>query len=322
LWARTHREIHPQPLTYAELIDKTIAYASAIKDVAPGALVFGPVNYGWNGYTSLQHAPDANANGDFQDYYLQQMATAEKKIGKRLVDVFDVHWYPEATGNGVRIMGGRSNNTPPVAAARMAAPRSLWDSTYTETSWIAKTSTQGPIRLIPRLKEKIEKNYPGTKLAITEYDTGGGGDISGGIAHADMLGIFGREEVFAAALWPGPNISYLVAAMEMYRNFDGKNGSFGDIAVSATTSNIADSSIYASLDSTDANRMIVVAINKTDQALAVQFDLKHVAHFTQAQVYQLTKATAAPQPAGKIPVMDSFSYTLPALSVNTLAFSP
>jgi hypothetical protein len=319
-WSHTHKEIHPQPLTYSELLSKSIDYASAIKDVAPGAVIFGPVNYGWSGYISLQDAPDAKAHGDFQSYYLREMAKAEKTSGKRLLDVFDVHWYPEATGNGIRVMNGPPNSTPPVAAARMAAPRSLWDSNYTETSWITKASTHGPIRLIPRLKEKIEENYPGTKLAITEYDPGGGEDISGGIAQADMLGIFGREEIFAAALWPGRHIAYLGLAMEMYRNFDGKNASFGDTSIRASTDDIASTSIYASLDSADAGRMVLIAINKTDHPLAAAVQLNNTRPFKTARIFQLTGTEPAVRSAGSLNIDagGSFAYTMPAFSVSTL----
>jgi hypothetical protein len=88
-----------------------------------------------------------------------------------------------------------------VVAARKQAPRSLWDLAYTENSWIAQFSTNGPIRLLPRLEDKIAANYPGTKLSITEYNYGGANHISGGIAQADALGVFGREGLFAATLW-------------------------------------------------------------------------------------------------------------------------
>ena len=102
LWASTHSEIHPDPVTYAEMIQRSTDFAAAIKAVAPNALVFGPVDYGWEGYITLQNAPDAN-NRDFLDFYLDSMKTAEQTAGKRLVDVLDVHWYPEATGDKKRI---------------------------------------------------------------------------------------------------------------------------------------------------------------------------------------------------------------------------
>ncbi len=48
---RTHPLIHPYAPTFAEMRDKTIAHAGAIKDVNPNALVFGGVGYGWNEFT-------------------------------------------------------------------------------------------------------------------------------------------------------------------------------------------------------------------------------------------------------------------------------
>jgi hypothetical protein len=196
----------------------------------------------------------------------------------------------------------------------------LWDPTYTETSWITRASTHGPIELLPRLKRKIEQNYPGTKLAITEYDYGGGRNISGGIAEADVLGIFGREGVFAAALWPTRNIPFTGAGFDMFRNFDGKNGTFGDTSVHAESDNYVDSSIYASLDSTDHNRMVIVAINKTDHSLNAAIDIANAAVFKKLEEFELTEKTASPQTAGAFPITDPGHLTLvlPKHSVSTL----
>ena len=186
--------------------------------------------------------------------------------------MLDVHWYPEATGGGVRIT--EQNNTDAVVAARLQAPRSLWDPTYTETSWITQWSTLGPIQLLPRLRGKITQNYPGTKLAITEYNYGGGNHISGGIAQADVLGILGRDGVFAANVWRlASDESFIQGGFRMFRNFDGINRSFGDTSVRATTDNIAGSSVYASLDSADSNVLYVVAINKTSAIAAVAYEV-------------------------------------------------
>jgi hypothetical protein len=318
LWASTHAEVHPSATTYAELVSKTIAYADAIKDVAPDSLVFGPVNYGWHGYTTLQDAPDG-AGRDFQAFYLQQLAQAEMTTGHRLLDVLDVHWYPEATGGGVRIT--EQNNTDAVVAARLQAPRSLWDPTYTETSWITQWSTFGPINLLPRLQGKITQNYPGTTLAITEYNYGGGNHISGGIAQADVLGVLGREGVFAANEWPlAADESFIQGGFRMFRNFDGANGSFGDTSVRATTDDVAGTSVYASVDSSDPNVLIVVAINKTNASMPAVMQLAHVLPGATVATYRLTSASSVPQAAGTATITDpaSFTITMPAYSVNTL----
>ncbi len=318
LWAESHAAIHPSAVTYTELVQKTIDYADAIKDIVPSATIFGPNNYGWDGYVRLQGAPDADGR-DFQEFYLAEMRRAETTTGHRLIDALAVHWYPEAQGGGVRIIG--TETTEAVVAARLQAPRSLWDPTYTETSWITQWSTNGPINLLSRLQGKIDRNYPGTKLAVTEYNYGGGQHISGGIAQADVLGIFGREGVFAAAKWPlNSNEPFLGAAFQMFRNFDGGSGRFGDTSVRATTDNAVDSSVYASLDSTDPNVLVVVAINKSNTATTAAMNLNNVAPGASAAVYQLTGASANPVLAGTLSIADpaNVSYTMPAYSVSTI----
>src|SRR5262249_10605421 len=183
------------------------------------------------------------------------------------------------------------HNNPPadVVAARLQAPRSLWDPTYTETSWITQWSTHGPIDLLDRLQGKIDANYPGTKLAITEYNYGGGDHISGGIAEADVLGIFGQKNGFAASQWQlYSNEPSVTRAFSMYRNYDGQNSTCGDTAISATTDDVPDSSIYASIDSSNPNVMTLVAINKTGSALPATMNLKSVAAGATAKFYTLT----------------------------------
>lgn len=321
LWAETHLEVHPDPASYAEMVTKTTDYAKAIKDVAPNALIFGPVNYGFYGFVRLQDAPDAK-NRDFQSYYLQQMKLAGQTAGKRLLDVLDVHWYPEATGGGIRVASQQTS--PAVVAARLQAPRSLWDATYTETSWIAQDWLNGPLKLLPRLFAKISANYPGTKLAFTEYNYGAGRHISGGIAQADVLGIFGRDGVFAAAQFPLiDNETFVQGAIKMYRDFDGNNGSFGNISIQAATDAIANTSVYASLDSTAPKRMVLVAINKTGHSISAAITLKHALSMTSAKVYQLTATSAQPQAkvSLEIPNGRTFTFTMPAYSVSTLALT-
>jgi hypothetical protein len=344
LWHATHARLrgdavnppatqHGTNVSYAEIVQRTRDYANAAKDVNPAVTIFGPVNYGWQGYIRLQDAADAN-NRDFLDFFLQQMAAAQVSDGRRVLDVLDVHWYPEARGPCVN---PDPNDTPAscrvttdvvqagTVAARKQAPRSLWDPAYTETSWITQFSTNGPIRLIPRLRDKIAANYPGTRLAITEYNYGGANDISGAIAQADVLGIFGREGLFAAHLWRlSNNNNFLYGAFEMFRNYDGANGSFGDTSIRATSSDVVAASVYASVDAGNPGRMVVVAINKNDGALTAGIAVTHGTQFHTARVYRLTSAGSQPQRQADIAITqpNSFQYTMPANSVTTLVLLP
>jgi hypothetical protein len=67
--------------------------------------------------------------------------------------------------------------------------RSLWDPTYVDPSWI-----DSRIQLIPRMKRWVARNYPGTKLALSEYNLSvDGSAVTNALIQADTLGIFARE---------------------------------------------------------------------------------------------------------------------------------
>ncbi len=127
--------------------------------------------------------------------------------------------------------------------------------------------------------------------------------------------------MFAASWWDVNNgSSYVNAAFNLYVNYDGAGSGFGDTSVDADTSNIANSAVYASVDSTDPNRMVVVAINRTGTAQTTGIAVTHDRIFDHAEVYGF---------AGNSPnilrgadlelnLLNAFQYTMPAWSVTTL----
>jgi hypothetical protein len=322
LWDSTHAEVHPAQTTYAEILQKDLEYARAIKAVWPAAEVTGPVSYGWEGYETLQNAPDSGKDGNFLDWYLRNVAAAGKAAGHALVDDLDLHWYPEATdAAGTRITG--TDVTPAEVVAREQAPRSLWDPTYVEDSWITKDSTGGKaIELLPRVEGQIAADDPGAKLAVTEWNYGGGQSISGAIASADVLGIFGRYGVHAAAWWGlNPVESYSLAAFAAFRNYDGRGSRFGDTEVTASDGNRAQTSVYASIDAADPHRLVIVAINKNSTPTTAHIDVTGGFTTTRAAVWRLT-AGGGPHlvaaPALSASGLDTFTYQMPAQSVSVV----
>jgi len=316
LWASTHQRICPKNPTYAQIIRNNVEYATAIKGVAPKTTIFGPANYGWQGFRRFQDAADANGR-DFLDVYLAAMRDAEKAAGKRLLDVLDIHWYPEAKGDGVRICQGADR--PGTPAARIQAPRSLWDPTYVEDSWIADSLGKKPIALLPGIWRQIEKNYPGTKFSITEYNYGGGQVISGAIAQADVLGIFGRYGLFAACNW-GVNgkDTAMVAGYRAFLNYDGKGSRFGDLGLKVSGERADSNSVYAALDSRDKNRLTLVAINKTGSAMPMNIVISGF-RGARAKAYTVTdragfkaSETAVSVAGGRV------GFSAPGFSVTTI----
>ena len=345
-WHSTHREIQsnlndnpdtPRLLTYNGFSDTSIEYARAIKNVSPSALIFGPGVATYAGYVTGGRYPSPDpehGTENFLDVYLDRMRAAESTYGKRLLDVLDLHWYSEASTGPYTVSNDYAPQDSAMIEARVQAPRSLWDPTYTERSWVSDV-TAGPIRLLPRIKEQIAAHYPGTRIAITEYFYGRGGDISGGIAQADALGIFGREGVFAATLWPNAGIyappylgdgtkayAFAFAAFRMFLNFDGAGGRFGDIGVQAATSDVAGTSVYASRNS--AGQLVLVAINKSRTMRDADIVLQGTGGFTQARVYALTAAAPHAVRGANLTVSAGgrTTYRMPALSVSTLVITP
>jgi hypothetical protein len=315
-WSSVHAEVHPRAVTYAEIVERNLKFARAIKRAWPGASVLGPTTYGWSAFDKLQNAPDAH-DRDFYDFYLDGVKPAAAS-GKRLIDYLDVHWYPEVQVNGVRI--GETATTPEAVAARVQAPRSLWDPTYEESSWV-REAAGGPIDLIHRLKAKIDAHYPGTKLAFSEWNYGAGNHISGAIATADTLGIFGREGVGLASFWPlSANEAFSLAAFRAYRNYDRQGGAFGDVSVRATSSDLAQVTAYASLKAGAPDPLCVITINKTSSPKVVGLFLVHPLTFTSAHIYELSGTAPELVPKPDIPTRGSnmFRLALPAYSVSVV----
>lgn len=268
-WNVTHPRIHPQRVTYAEVIARGVDYARAIRRVAPNSTIYGPASFGLAGWRSLARAPDAGGR-QFIDVYLDAMARAEAHGGTRLLDVFDVHFYPSAKFEGQPIAQVHGDAAGDL---RMQLPRSLYDADYEEPSWIVRDVLHEPINLLPRLMRTIVAHYPGTKLSITEYNYGGGDDMSGAVAQADVLGAYGRHGVHAAAfweLWRQPT-EYIIAAFNVFRH-PGELPPFAGTSVPAASSNVEKVGVWASVDDA-TNRVSVVVIQRSRDSLRLRVDV-------------------------------------------------
>ena len=163
-------------------------------------------------------------------------------------------------------------------------------------------------------------------LSFSEWNYGGGTDISGAIASADVLGIFGAYGVDMAMMWPSNgNEAFTYAAFQAYRSYDGNGAAFGDTSIGATTTDVPDSSVYASLASTDASRLVLVAVNKATSDKVAGIVVNHSTVYTKASVYTITAAGGSKlvPGAGLTSVAtNAFRYTMPAQSVSVIVPTP
>lgn len=320
LWHSTHPRICKSHISCAELIERTVDFAGAIKDVDPQAEVFGFVSFGYSGFNTFNNAPDwsqaksAGGYNWFIGYFIDKIARASNKAGKNLVDVLDIHWYPEAKGDNR--VNQSSANTDADKAARLQSPRSLWDETYKENSWITQQKNY-MLPLIPKVKESIEKYSPGMKLAFTEFNYGGYEDITGTIALAEVLGVFGKYDVYAANHWSSPG-TYGLAAYNLYRNYDGARSTFGDYRLDCSINKTwVNTGLFASAKDESCKELHLIVSNKfSKDKIEAKFVLTSDNNYSSAIVYYISEGSPEILKSEPIPVEGNrFVYSLPAMTV-------
>ena len=336
LWKYDHDELYvADDVTYEKVVERSIEYAATIKFVWPEALVTGPVSWGWPGFLSLESPSECAAHGEWLAFYLTQMSQAAADGGHRLLDYVDVHWWSQVDVGGIVITGPAA--TPPFREARVQAPRSLWDTNYTEHSWICDDRRcpypqwQCPIALIPRLQQDIATNYAGTKLAISAWYYGGGDDISGAIATADALGIYGRQAVDLAAIaLSDGDESYTLAGFQAFLNYDGLGAHFGDTSVWVETNDDnSGSSAYASIDSAqiagdgEPSRVVLVAINKQTSSRTTVITIQDIGSpYTSCSARSLVETLVSPGFGDAVALQaieaNTFVFDMPAMSVSVI----
>jgi hypothetical protein len=190
----------------------------------------------------------------------------------------------------------------------------LWDPGYIDETWI-----NDKVQLIPRLRSWVNTYYPGTAIGITEYNWGAENHINGATTQADVLGIFGRESLDAAARWTTPaSTTPTYKAMKMYRNYDGNRSAFGDTSVAATVPDPNTLAAFAAQRSADGALTVMVVNKALSGTTPATINVAHFAAQGTAQVWQLTSANAITRGPDVTVAASSMTLTLPAQSITLL----
>jgi hypothetical protein len=291
LWSQNHRDAHPEPVTYDELVKRSIEFGTAIREADPDAVIAGPAEWGWTGYLYSAKdlatggpvvRPDRRAHGDLPivAYYLKALAAYERSSHVRVLDVFDLHVYPQ----GDRVYSPAADGE--VAALRVRSTRLLWDPDYADESWIKE-----PVRLLPRMREWVDSEYPGRGLSIGEWNFGGEEHMSGAIAIAETLGRFAQYGVTSAFYWAyPPEGSPGMWAFRAYRNFDGRGGRFLDGYVPSSVAG-GDASVFVSRDDAGEHLVALVINPSRTEGIDASLDLSSCGGAVRrAQAYEFDGA--------------------------------
>ena len=247
-WLAVHRDVHPQGVGYSELRDRSVAYAAAIKAADPSAKILGPgdIPYAYQDCNNCGNDGAAAHGGvPFGQWYLQQMAAYERQHGVRLLDYYSMH-YPGCCGSN------------PIALAH--------ERIATFRGWIGT-------------------DYPGTRLGFDEYNWGDANTLTNALLTADGLGLFGRDQVDLASYWGLDDVTWPTAyAFRMYRNYDGKNGAFGETSLHATSAAPQSLAVYAAQRNADG-ALTVMVVNHGDADQTSSLALSGFGPAATAQVY-------------------------------------
>jgi len=332
-WYGVHSDIYQQAATYDDMMARNLKWAQAVKAIDPTALVSGPVPAGWSGmlfsrldindgwgkapYQYWDNPLDYQAHGSVYwiPYYLQQMKNFEQQNGYRLLDMVDVHGYVTPSG-----LSGTVGDAA-METLRMTSTRVLWDSNYYPPGGGYEDATGAEVApaLVPRMLQWVANNYPGTKTAITEYNWGAPDTITGAIAQADIVGIFGREQLDYGTVWTSLSpTTPATFAFKTYLNYDGNGGHFGGTSVSASSSDPDSLSIFAALRYDSA--LTIVVLNKTSSDITDAITLANFLPAGAAQVWQYSSANlgAIVRQSGLNVGSSSLSATFPAQSITLL----
>jgi hypothetical protein len=335
IWDGTQRDVHPNPTTAAELFTRISSYATAIRAVDPKAKIAGPEEWSWwamyasgldqaNGFSSA--ASDYNTHG--QTYYypwlLKQLMAYKQQTGTQLIDIFTVHGYSDLpNGNDDSASGQQLRNSQ---------TRILWDPNYQDPEWFGDIGINGRvINWIPSLKAMVNQYYPGLQIGFTEYNWGDEANLNGATTQADVLGIYGREGIDLATRWTVAKdtsttpatiyVTYL--ASQIYRNYDGRRSTFGDVSVSSSVANPDNLSAFAAVRSSDG-ALTAIVINKQPSAAPVALTVANFSAGATAQIWQINSASQTSiAHLADAPVTNSaVSLTVPPQSITLLVIPP
>ena len=301
LWSSTHRDVRKTRLGYDELWQRIRDYALAILEADPTAKIAGPAEWGWPNYFCSDaddiskgcsaSSPDRAAHGgvELNAWLLEQAKDYEAKNGKRILHYLDLHYYPQGGQNPERT-------------------RSLWDKTYKDPSWIDDT-----IALVPRMHDWVDQHYPGTRIAVSEFDFSDHDTADGAVAYAEILGIYGREGLDLATAWGAPGADEAAfSAYRLYRNFDGNGGQFESVSVKTTVSGPAGVEAYGSVSAT---RMTVALVNETGASTGATVTLGSFAPGSNAHIFRGNGALVEKQAEVEV-ASGQVTVTLPGKSIT------
>ncbi|OWV23731.1 Por secretion system C-terminal sorting domain-containing protein [Fibrobacter sp. UWB16] len=268
IWRGTHSDLD-LPVTGDFLVERYIDVAKKARAQWKDIKLTGPVaanEWQWcsvSSYNKEDRPKGEDRNYCWLEYFIMKVAEEQKKSGVRLLDVFDIHWYPtekdyESRVNWHRVLFDTTYNYPGANGIKMVGGN--WDNKITK-EYIFK-----------RINDWLEKYFGkdhGITLGITETDLNDSDPMVTALIYASFLGTMQDNGVEIFTPWTWGDGMY--ETVHLFSRYGHPN------RVQSTSSNDSLVSAYSSI-SNKGDSLTVIFVNRAEKdAQEINLDLANFA---------------------------------------------
>ncbi len=320
IWSGTHDWAMPTQITASDFMERYFEYAKKARAVYPSIKICGPVTANeWQWYKWASET--LYIDGKYccwLEYFIKRCAEEEKSTGTRVLDVVDIHSYPESSNEDEkalqyhRLYFDTTYDYP--SANGVHTINGIWDTSINKEY------------ILKRINDWIEKYY-GTNSGITcglsEWapQTTATNSSATAVAYASHLGTFANNGVEFFSVW-----SWQTGMWETLHPF---SRYAKDYSVQSTSTIENAVSAYTTVNAT-ADSMTVIIVNRDMSASRnVTVNLKNFAvadgDYTTLQLSSLPTTetfvshTNNALKSGTVSVVsNALTITVPSLSVTAV----
>lgn len=255
IWRGTHSDLD-LPVTGDFLVERYIDVAKKARAAWGDIKLTGPVaanEWFWcsvSSYNKEDRPKGEDRNYCWLEYFIMKVAEEQKKSGVRLLDVFDIHWYPtekdyESRVNWHRVMFDTTYNYPGANGIKMVGGN--WDNKITKEYIF--------VRINQWLEKYFGKNH-GITFGITETDLNDSDPMVTALIYASFLGTMQDNGVEIFTPWTWGDGMY--ETVHLFSRYGHPN------RVQSTSSNDSLVSAYSSI-SNKGDSLTVIFVNRAEK---------------------------------------------------------
>ena len=253
LWAEKHDDIVKKEYSAEDYIQSYVATAKRARTIFPEIKLVGPAfsnEWGWYNWNKQKVKAKDGKSYTWIEYFIKRVAEEQKASGLKLLDVLDIHFYPETTDPNLTLQVHR-----------------IW---Y-DTSWVYPKGN-GIKRLGPadwnQSQEAKEFIFARCNNWLKQYM----GENNGVTMGASEYGQISKDDPNVVACWYASHLgTFADNGVELFTPWDWYTGMWevlhlfskhaGSVSVASTSTSNDVVSAYSSLSS-KGDSLVVIIVNK------------------------------------------------------------